>query len=119
MTDRAEGEDRDGQPAQPTGAETSDSEALLEAELNAAVAAAELDEERWRIRGTINNHLVSRYHPDALARWWREPQALLDGRTPESLVEGDFDPTDPLVRRLVELAKRIADAAPRPKTPHD
>lgn len=98
-------------------------ESLGDPELDAALRAlldAEADDEaRWRVLGEINNRLVSRYHPDHLAEWWRAPNDELGGRTPESIASGDFDPAAPLVQQLLELVRAKADAAPRPVTPHD
>jgi hypothetical protein len=91
-------------------------DAELDAELRALLEAEDLNEARWRVLGEINNRLVSRYHPDHLAIWWREPNDELGGRTPESIASGEFDPQDPLVQRLLELARAKEAAAPRPQS---
>lgn len=87
-------------------------DAGLDTDLRALLEAEEMDEARWRVLGEINNRLVSRYHPDHLATWWREPSGELDGRSPESVASGEFDPRDPLVQRLLELARAKAATAP-------
>jgi hypothetical protein len=88
-----------------------DADALVPNETKTMKALAK---ERWRVLGEINNTLVSRYHPDHLVEWWREPNAQLDGLIPEAIASGDFDPDDSMVLRLLEVVHAKAEAAPRP-----
>lgn len=86
----------------------------LLAEIEAALTAGAVADARWRVLGEINNRLVSRYHPDHLVDWWRQPNIALDGRIPATIASGDFDPDDPMVARLLEVVRAKAEAAPRP-----
>lgn len=91
----------------------------LLAEIEAALTPEAFADARWRVLGEINNRLVSRYHPDHLVDWWRQPNTDLDGRVPEAIASGEFDPEDPMVARLLEVVRAKADAAPRPITRRD
>ena len=77
----------------------------------AEMAAQLLKDARYRVLGTINNHLVGRYDPRYLAEWWRRPCERLGGAVPRKVVSGEFDPESPQVQLLVQVALDMAREA--------
>jgi hypothetical protein len=76
--------------------------------LSGARRAPDALAERLHWLALVVGDLRGAYNDVGVRRWFERTRSALDGRAPRAIVTGDWDPSDPDVERVRELASSLA-----------
>ena len=62
---------------------------------------------RLHFLATLVGDLAGAYNEIGIRRWFGRPRSPLDGKAPDEILNGDWDPDDPAVRQIRELARSL------------
>lgn len=62
---------------------------------------------RLHLLAVITGDLAGAYNEIGIRRWFERPRTLLNGKAPEELLQGEWDPEDLGPKRLRELARSL------------
>jgi hypothetical protein len=65
---------------------------------------------RLHLLAQIVAELRGAYNETGVRRWFERPRTQLDGREPQQLLSGDWDPDEPNARRVLALARGLRAA---------
>ncbi len=63
--------------------------------------------DRLHFLATVVGDLAGAYNEIGVRRWFGRPRALLGGKAPDEILAGDWDPDEPRVRKVRELARSL------------
>ena len=67
---------------------------------------------RLHFLATLIGDLAGAYNDFGIRRWFERPRTALEGRSPAELMQGDWDPEDPRLQRVRELARSLTASPP-------
>ncbi|MDO8430186.1 MAG: hypothetical protein Q7S73_02365 [bacterium] len=68
----------------------------------------EIETKRLRFLQSVIKELKGSYNPEGIRQWFRRPRTQLDNKKPgELLYRTDWNPDDPKIQKLLELARSL------------